>query len=83
MPHIPSQFAPTSGVRPDLIPPAREHTGAPPPPNPVPPKNLRNNKLRLPKINPRTYEPDINDVARALFGRPLDFDDRTGILRQT
>lgn len=86
MPHIPSQMAPTTGIRPEFMSPPKIHRPIPIPEaatTPTEETGRRKISARLPRISPHTYEPDPGRLLKTLFGKEPERDDATGQLVYT
>lgn len=84
MPHLPRRLPTTIGIAPELQrPPVAKHEPLPSPPSTVQagtgakPARL---SMKLPKISPRTYEPDGERVLKSVFGKKTEVDPDTGQL---
>lgn len=89
MPYIPRRNAPMSGVPAELMRPPSQHS-------PIPLQQQRSQqgqqgdqqqqqgqkkrRVGLEKISPRTWEPDIKKVLKAMFGKEAEVDENTGQL---
>lgn len=77
MPRIPSRYAGTLGVPPELQVPRRDKTPVPVRGQEAAEEKPRRLRVGLDKLNLRTYEPDKDQLIKALFGKEPDVDPYT------
>ena len=69
MPHVPSQYASSSGISPAAVPAAAKQTAAPAAPASYP---------GLKKISPLKHKPNLSQVFKTLYGEEAPRDEYTG-----